>query len=201
MIYSVTTDDKTLWQAFKRGDETAFSLLYQRYVRVLFSYGKKITGDEQAVEDAVQDLFVDLWQSRSRLSDVESARFYLFRSLRRKIHRSIRPDQVLSERWETTDELLLPISHAAETEVINAELLQIQTADLQAKLKSLPLRQYEVLILYYYQDFTYPQIAMMLGINEQSVRNLLQRALLKLRQFAFLLTFLAFFLLFLPEVS
>ncbi|GAB3929028.1 RNA polymerase sigma factor [Larkinella terrae] len=196
MMCLQTTDDKTLWQAFKRGDETAFALLYERYVRVLFSYGKKITDDEQAVEDAVQDLFVDLWQSRSRLSDVDSARFYLFRSLRRKIHKSIRPDQLLSERWETTDELLLPVSHAAETEVINAELLQIQTADLQAKLKSLPLRQYEVLMLYYYQDFTYSQIATILGVNEQSVRNLLQRALHKLRKVAFLLTFLAFFLFF-----
>lgn len=187
MIYPVSTDDKTLWQAFKRGDETAFSMLYQRYVRVLFSYGKKISGDEQVVEDAVQDLFVDLWQSRSRLSDVESARFYLFRSLRRKIHKSIRPDQLLAERWETTDELLLPISQAPETDVINAELLQIQIADLQAKLKTLPLRQYEVLILYYYQDFTYAQIAAILSVNEQSVRNLLHRALHKLRQFAFLL--------------
>jgi RNA polymerase sigma factor (sigma-70 family) len=196
MSYSDATDDKILWQAFKRGDEAAFSRLYQRYVRVLFSYGKKISPDEQAIEDAVQDLFVDLWQTRSRLSDVESARFYLFRSLRRRIHKSIRPDQFSSESWETTDELLLPTSPAQETEVINAEVLQIQTADLQARMKSLPLRQYEVLMLYYYQDFSYAQIAAILSINEQSVRNLLQRALHKLRQVAFLSTILFFSVIF-----
>jgi RNA polymerase sigma factor (sigma-70 family) len=196
MSYSGSTDDKTVWRAFKQGDEAAFSVLYQRYVRVLFSYGKKLSRDEQAVEDAVQDLFVDLWQSRSRLGDVDEARFYLFRSLRRKIHKSIRPDQIASESWETTDELLLPTSPAQETEVINAEVLQIQTADLQARMKSLPLRQYEVLMLYYYQDFSYAQIAAILSINEQSVRNLLQRALHKLRQVAFLSTILFFSVIF-----
>lgn len=192
MSYSAATDDKILWRAFKQGDEAAFALLYQRYVRVLFSYGKKITPDEQAVEDAIQDLFVELWQSRSRLSDVDSARFYLFRSLRRKIHTSIRPDQIASERWETTGEWLLPTSPATETEVINAEMARLQTTDLQASLKKLPLRQYEVLMLYYYQDFSYAQIAAILSINEQSVRNLLQRALYKLRQLAILASLLLF---------
>ncbi|WP_421829262.1 RNA polymerase sigma factor [Larkinella sp.] len=196
MSFSETTDDKTLWQAFKRGDETAFGVLYQRYVRVLFSYGKKLSRDEQAVEDAVQDLFVDLWQSRSRLSDVESARFYLFRSLRRKIHKALRPDQLASESWEMTDEWRLPTSPAQETEVINAERLRTQTADLQVKLKKLPLRQYEVLMLYYYQDFSYAQIADILAINEQSVRNLLQRGLHKLRQFAILSSTILLFILF-----
>lgn len=196
MPFSEVTDDKLLWQAFKQGDKSAFSLLYQRYVRILISYGKKISQDEQTVEDAVQDLFFDLWQSRSRLSDVESARFYLFRSLRRKIHKSIRPDQGLSDSWEITDEELLPISPAQETELINAEIAQWQTADLQAKIKSLPLRQYEVLVLYYYQDFSYEQIASILAINQQSVRNLLQRALQKLRQLAFLGGLFILFLLF-----
>lgn len=181
MPFSETTDDKLLWQAFKQGDKGAFSLLYQRYIRVLFSYGKKISPDEQAVEDAIQDLFVDLWQSRGRLSDVESARFYLFRSLRRKIHTSIRPAQALSECWEITDEALLPVSPAQESELIHAEMIQLQTVDLQTRMKTLPLRQYEVLMLYYYQDFSYTQIASILAINEQSVRNLLQRALHKLR--------------------
>lgn len=201
MPFSEITDDKLVWQAFKLGDKDAFSLLYQRYVRVLLSYGRKISQDEQAVEDAVQDLFFDLWQSRSRLSDVESARFYLFRSLRRKIHKSIRPDQGLSDSWEIADETILPISPAQETELINAEIAQWQTDDLQAKIKSLPLRQYEVLMLYYYQDFSYEQIASILGINQQSVRNLLQRALHKLRQLTFLSGLLILFLLFLPEVS
>ncbi|QHW00277.1 RNA polymerase sigma factor [Spirosoma endbachense] len=201
MPFSETTDDKLLWQAFKQGDKGAFSLLYQRYIRVLLSYGNKISQDEQAVEDAVQDLFVDLWQSRRRLSDVESARFYLFRSLRRKIHQSIRPDQSLSENWESTDEAFLPISPAQETELINAETIQLQTTDLQGKMKSLPLRQYEVLMLYYYQGFNYAQIASILAINEQSVRNLLQRGLHKLRQLAHLGSILFVLLFFLLEVS
>lgn len=182
MSYSKKTEDKVLWQAFKRGDETAFAELYKRYMGLLFSYGKKISGDEQAVEDGIQDLFIDLWQSRSRLGDVETARFYLFSSLRRKLIHTLRQDKLPADNLDHTEEWKLPVSPAHESALINAEIADFQTASLQDRLKQLPLRQYEVLMLYYYHGFSYTQISDMMSINEQSVRNLQHRGLQKLRQ-------------------
>lgn len=181
MASSLTdTDDRILWQRFRQGDEEAFSLLYQRYVRVLYSYGKKLVSDEAVIEDLVQDLFIDLWQSRSRLADAESPRFYLFRSLRRRIHKACNGH--LNQRWEQVDEDFLPVVLSKESEIIESEQFQQQKGELHAWLKSLPGRQYEVMMLRFYQDFSYAQISEMLTINEQSVRNLVQRAVSKLRQ-------------------
>lgn len=169
-----------LWQRFRQGDEEAFTLLYQRYVRVLYSYGKKLIADEAVVEDLVQDLFIDLWQSRSRLADAESPRFYLFRSLRRRIHKNC--NGRFNERWDLIDEEFHPVALPKESEIIESEQTQKQKDELDAWLKSLPGRQYEVMMLRFYQDFSYSQISQILTINEQSVRNLVQRAVSKLRQ-------------------
>jgi RNA polymerase sigma factor (sigma-70 family) len=177
---STNNDDKLLWQAFLLGDEVAYTTLYQRHVRALFAYGKKLLSDEDAVEDLVQDLFIDLWQSRSRLSEAESPRFYLFRSLRRRIHKSLTRNS--SQNWESITEETLPIELPQEFYIIEQEDVQKQKESLKYWLKSLPVRQYEVLMLRYYQDFSYTEISEILSINEQSVRNLIQRGVLKLRQ-------------------
>lgn len=189
------TDDKVLWQRFKNGDEEAFTLLYQQYVRVLYSYGRKLVADEEIVRDLVQDLFIDLWQRRDRLADAESPRFYLFRSLRRRIHRSASGN--LKESWDHLDEGLHPVASCKESEIIESEQFEKQKNELDLWLKSLPVRQYEVMMLRFYQDFSYSQISEMLTINEQSVRNLVQRAVSKLRQLTislFVTGFLLFFL-------
>lgn len=179
---STSHDDKLLWQAFLLGDELAFTTLYQRHVRALFSYGKKLLSDEDAVEDLIQDLFVDLWQTKARLSEVDSPRFYLFRSLRRRIHKSLSPVNTTAQNWECITEETLPITLPQEFYIIEEEDVQKQKDSLNYWLKSLPIRQYEVLMLRYYQDFSYTEISAILSINEQSVRNLIQRGVLKLRQ-------------------
>ncbi|MCE6988552.1 RNA polymerase sigma factor [Dyadobacter sp. CY323] len=182
-MYSTNSSaDKLLWQAFKLGDEDAYTRLYQKYVRVLFSYGKKILTDDSRVEDIVQDLFIDLWQSRARLADVENPRFYLFSVLRRRILKSLSKEPAILQDWEFTDEEILPVSLPEEFYIIEAEGIEKQKHHLDTWLKSLPVRQYEVLMLRYYQDFSYQEIAAILSINEQSVRNLITRALEKLRQ-------------------
>lgn len=189
------TDDRMLWQRFRQGDEEAFTLLYQRYVRVLYSYGKKLITDEAVVEDLVQDLFIDLWQSRSRLADAESPRFYLFRSLRRRIHRNC--NGRFNEPWDLIDEEFHPVSLPKENEIIESEQTQKQKDELDTWLKNLPGRQYEVMMLRFYQDFSYSQISQILTINEQSVRNLVQRAVSKLRQLTISILASGLFLFFL----
>jgi RNA polymerase sigma-70 factor (ECF subfamily) len=193
------TDDKLLWQAFRLGDEVAFTTLYQQHVRVLYSYGKKLLADDAAVEDLIQDLFIDLWQNKERLSDIDSPRFYLFRSLRRRIYKALPANDKMAHNWETMPDDLMPITLPEEFYIIEEEDSKKQKNDLTLWLKALPVRQYEVLMLRYYEDFSYHEIAEILSINEQSVRNLVQRAVMKLRHLSIhhiLITFFVnFFLL------
>ena len=181
---NISSDDLALWQAFKKGDEAAFTVVYQRYVRVLYGYGKRILADDELVEDTIQDLFTDLWRMREKLSDAESVKFYLFRSLRRKIHLSQKPDYLFGEDWENTDEKLLPTLPSSETTLVENESTELQIKKLKNWLKTLPERQYEAVLLRVYQNFEYDEIGAILAINEQSARNLVQKAIINLRKMA-----------------
>lgn len=189
-------NDQDLWLAFKLGNETAFATLYQRYVRALYAYGKKITGKEEVVKDAVQDLFVELWQRRERLANVESPKFYLFRSLRRRIFHEVSMLHTHQENWDLLQERQLPTTDSPEFDIIQQEHSEDQKEMLNKWMKDLPLRQFEVLSLRYYHNFSYAQIADLLSINEQSVRNIAQRAILKIRKVAVPLLVVFIFLIF-----
>ncbi|GAB3966132.1 hypothetical protein GCM10028806_06170 [Spirosoma terrae] len=181
-------EDQLYWNRFRNGEEVAFSWLYQRYVRVLYSYGMKLNRDSDLVEDAIQDMFTDLWRTRSQLAEAQSVRFYLFRSLRRKIHRSLRPDTELAQPFDEGTDLWQPTLASVEASMISDEEIALQSSRLKSWLTSLPARQYEALILRYYQDFSYAEIASIMNISEQGARNMIQKALHTLRRLAIVLS-------------
>lgn len=182
-IQTTHIDDDALWASMRSGDESAFEELYRRYFQVLFGYGKRVTQDENLVNDTIQDLFVDLWRTRHSLSQAQSVRFYLFSSLRRKIHRSIKQDHLNSEDLDAVSEEFLPTQISPEASFSNSEELFIQTEQLNSWLSQLPPRQNEALVLRYYHNLEYAEIAAILHIKEQTARNLVQKALFILRKF------------------
>ena len=143
------TEDDLIWQAVRAGDEEAFERLYQLNFRDLFYYGRQFLHDEEAVNDAIQDLFVDLWRTRRSLSPARSVKYYLMASLRRKIHRSRHREQEPIGNWEKFPESNLPFQPSAETFFTGSEEKSLQTERLNAWLEQLPPRQHEALLLRY----------------------------------------------------
>lgn len=171
--------EQELWSAFKQGDGQAFGEIYQRFVEVLYNYGYHIVADPFLVQDAIQDLFADLWRMRRNLANTTSVKFYLFRSLRRRLYRlsggqSAQEPSVFLLQTLQTD--------SVETLKIQLEDDALQLQKLQRAILQLPSRQQEVIRLRFYDGFRWEEIAGILQINEQSVRNLVQRSILKLRQ-------------------
>jgi RNA polymerase sigma factor (sigma-70 family) len=171
--------DSILWEELKNDDHDALAQLYLRYVRVLYSYGKKITGNEKIVEDAIQDLFIDIWQGRKNLCKIETARFYLFRSLRRRIHKNCLKDPTMSREEQNAP---LDVCDSHEVFLMGIEEEEETARTLMGLIRNLPGRQGEAILLYFYQNFEYNEIGNLLSINEQSARNLIQRAIDKLRK-------------------
>ncbi|MVM40368.1 sigma-70 family RNA polymerase sigma factor [Spirosoma sp. HMF3257] len=172
--------DVLLWNALKQDDQPAFAELYQRYHRILYSYGYKVIPNVALVEDAIQDLFVDLWRLRHSLSLVDSVKFYLFRSLRRKIYQ-------LSEREKRIDTAIASstateFARSSEQVMADQEQEDQLTQRLAQLVAQLPQRQLEVVTLRFYQNFKTDEIAAIMGITEKSVRNTLHKALTHLRE-------------------
>lgn len=172
----------------RAGDESAFESLYNRYFQILFSYGRRLADDATA-DDAIQELFINLWRNRRSVGQAVSVRFYLLRSLRREI---VKIRKAGGLPWSDVDEFgedLLPVQLSPESLYAGHEEHAHQTDQLSRWLACLPPRQNEAILLRYYHNLEYAEVARILCIKEQTARNLVQKALVILKRVAILLVF------------
>ena len=184
--------EQTLWKDMISGNKKSFEDLYNQYFQALINYGFRITKNENLIEDAVQELFISIWNNRTNLSEVNEVKFYLFRSLKNRILRQLEKD--IFDKSEDVDVYLdLLISISEEQKKIDSEQLNTNLDTLQRAIAHLPLRQQEVINLKYYHDFTLDEIAKLMDVNKQSVSNLLFRSYAILRKLFKNLSILIFF--------
>jgi len=170
-----------LWQQFKEGNDQAFYLLYDQYADNLYRYGCHFSKDSYFIKDCIQDLFLDLFKYRKRLSETDNAQFYLFRSLRRIIHK----EQVRLIPFIYGEIIFNQNDHpvfSREEELIAAETEAENRRTLNKVMKTLSNRQREGLSLKFEHDLTYPEIAEIMGISVESSRTIIYRALKDLRK-------------------
>jgi RNA polymerase sigma factor (sigma-70 family) len=172
--------DPELWLAFRQGNERALEELYQRHFSSLGRYGLRIACDRSLVEDAIQDVFVDLWRRKEYLSEVQNVKFYLFRALRNQLSRNLRHGAL--EDAEDIDDFLDYLSTlSSEQQSIVYETQQSRTQAIQMALSRLSNRQREAVHLRFYQGLSLDEAADVMGIPKQVVKNLLSKAYAVLR--------------------
>ena len=64
--------------------------LYRSHYQALFCYGFSLSTDRELTKDCIQELFLEIWNTRPSLNkDVKNVQSYLFTWLRRKISREL----------------------------------------------------------------------------------------------------------------
>jgi len=188
-INPLNTDQLEIWwQKSLEGDTDAFRRIHRELFQGLFNYSLKVLQDSELAGDAVQELFIKIWMKRSTIGGLRKVKPYFFTALRRQILNQLRN---LRLRELKIGSMPQPdIDFSPEEIVIRKEdygSLQERIVEL---LNALPQRQKEVIYLHYFEDMDYTQIAEVMGIHYQSVLNLTQKALQKLRSANLLTIFL-----------
>jgi RNA polymerase sigma factor (sigma-70 family) len=155
--------------------------LYNTYVDDLFKYGSVLSCDRELVKDCIQDVFVNLYMKSDRLNAVVVWP-YLKRSLKNKIiDKRIR---------KYCGEEQVPAAKCVQlcmddSEMIDAKLSQeYDNKRLMELLDVLSTREREIVILHYFNEVKYADICKIMGITNQSARNLIYRSLNRLRHLA-----------------
>jgi RNA polymerase sigma factor (sigma-70 family) len=173
-------ESEQLWTDFLRGDRKSFEMIYRTHIKGLLNYGYKVTFDRKLIEDSIQDLFYELWQSRERLSATTSIKFYLFRALRYKIGRNGK-----DRKLDFTDHLngseIFGEDSSHENHLIELENHELQELHLKDIVSKLPQRQQEAVNLRYYHNFSNEEIAEIMDVNYQSACKFIYTALKNLR--------------------
>lgn len=170
-----------LWENFRRGDKSSFEEIYKNNAPTLVSYGMKVTANKSLVEDCIQDLFIELWKSRKKLSSTTSVRFYLFKALRYKLLRSLSVHHRMAT-LPVEDYQYLYKSDSSEDVMIEMEVQSEQMKHLRQTLEKLPERQREAIVLRYFHNFSNEEIASIMGINYHSACKLLYAGIANLKE-------------------
>lgn len=172
-------EEQQQWELLQKGQQAALAHIFKTHYGALFQYGLHLTGREQLTKDQIQQLFLKLWERRAKLPAVKSVKAYLLQSLRNIIFDDARLRQ---RATGLKSELINEPASSAEQQLIAKEQSLLRQQQLKAALNKLSDRQREIIHLRFYQAIPYPQIAEMLGMEYQSVRNTVYRAIKVLRK-------------------
>ena len=185
-----------LWEALRQGEPQALLDLYLLFYDQLYNYGLRICQDPELTVDCIQELFVELWERHSKLKDVNKLKPYLLRYFRNILYKQNRKRsretlQVLTEMQE------VGTVFSFQEVWIQAEEQHAQHKKLHEAMSRLTERQREVIFLRFYSELSYDEIAKVMDMNYQSVRNIVYRGLQKMRKWMLMLLALSLFFSFL----
>lgn len=172
------------WNLIRSGDEEAFRALYEQHADLLYGYGMKIVKNDDIVTEAIQELFVYIYEKRKTISEPKYIISYLCVSLRRLLLRTVKKKRthiVVSDEVSMA-EYRFDLELDAESAMIDNEIRDELVVSLQSVFEKLAPQQREVVYLKYYSRLSNEEIAEVLGTTNQVVRNLASRALAKIKK-------------------
>jgi RNA polymerase sigma-70 factor, ECF subfamily len=162
--------DEELADAFRNGDDGAFSTLYERYRRPLYVFGVRMLGSAEAAGDLVQDTFLGIYERRRELQSLRNFRGWLFTVGRNRCLTLLRQQKTRGRLGADADREPRADGPAATIESEEESRLVRRTlAEMQPEYR-------EVLVLREYQGLSYREIAGITGATESAVKARLFRA-------------------------
>jgi RNA polymerase sigma-70 factor (ECF subfamily) len=146
------------------GDETAFAELVERFSPRLRYFLRKLLASADQAEDALQDVWLDVFRNLPRLADPQALVAWLYRIARDRAFGRLRR---LRRVEQQLDDALVVDAAAADEGDFSPE----DAARIHAALDELPPEQREVLVLRFLEDMSYEQIARVIDCQLGTVRS------------------------------
>lgn len=176
--------DQEMIARIGRRDQSAFSALYDRLSGPLYSLAMKMLGDPAEAQDALQDVFLQIW-SRAGTYDPEQSSVFSWsvlltrsRVIDRMRARGRRSRVVVASTEDApTAADASTVESAADTAEKNDEAVRVRYV-----LNNLPSEQREAIELAFFEHLSHREIAARLGQPLGTVKARIRRGLLKLRE-------------------
>lgn len=176
---SLLLDENELARLIKNGNQLAFATIFDRYNKQLYSLAYRYLKSREMAEDAVQQVFVNIWINRTRINEKLSIRNLLFTSLRnhtlnvlRNNHRAI----------ELNYEILMESIQIEEANEEQEDFVKMTTLIKKAADNLSPQRQ-QIFNLKIMQSLSNQEIANKLGISVNTVKVQYYHILKEIREY------------------
>lgn len=171
-----------LLQRIGQGDRASFEQFYDRFSRILFSIAYRLLRNEQAAEDVLQEVFVQIWKKAPLYDPARGKPLTWAVTLTR--HRAIDLIRSTQRRDRLNDEVKQE-SEVKEKFDDNNSFLLAATGErvrfIRAAMQKLSADQREAIDLAFFHSYTQTEIAERLDQPLGTVKARIRRGLIKLR--------------------
>jgi RNA polymerase sigma factor (sigma-70 family) len=157
-------------------DEQAFSYLYDRYSKALFSIILPIIPQQEIAEDVLQEVFLKIWQN-IKSYDASKGRLYTWML---NIARNQSIDRTRSKEFNNRTKT----TELSETVYNDRQTVEagIDDVGLKKTLSNLPEENRKLLELTYFQGYTQEEISKLLNIPLGTVKTRIRATIIQLRK-------------------
>ena len=184
--FNKQTDDQ-LVAAYAKGNNEAFDVLLQRHQSRVFNYIFQMVKDRELTEDIFQETFVKAITTIRQGRYTETGKFSAWIN---RIARNLVIDFFRQEKAEaavSADDENFDVLNRKELSEDTVEDLMIDNqirADLRRLIKHLPASQRQVLVMRYYRNLSFKEIAEATGVSINTALGRMRYALLNIRRIA-----------------
>lgn len=165
--------DEDIALKIQQGNREIFGILVERYEKKLLRYGRKFLSRQEDIEDIVQDVFVSAYQNIQSFDHTLSFSPWIYRIAHNAYVNALRKH----ERGPLLIDFDTLFSHPVYEDPAQSERQQQDMrADIEKGLERLRPKYREVLVLHYFEDMAYKEIADVLGVPVGTVGIRLKRA-------------------------
>ena len=179
-------DDAALIAAFIKGDGEAFAALVDRYMSLVYKFTYRYTGNADATNDIVQDVFIKVWKNIKKFDPGKNFKTWLLTIAKNTALDAVKKKKAIlfssiEEGDADLDAFLAPYVESAD---LPDELLQkkLVKADLDRVLQKLAPTYRSVLTLRYAEHMKFREIADVLAEPVDTIKSKHRRALIQLRK-------------------
>lgn len=151
----------------KKGKRMAFTTIFHIYERRVYHFVFSYTKSEFTSEEIVQEVFLQLWEKRSRLDVNKSFHSFIFTMARNRTFNYLRDaskrKSLRKELWQRTVEQYEQI----EKELVFEEYMEL----VENIVHDLPVNKRSVYVLSKQEGKTHVEISALLGISVKTVKN------------------------------
>ena len=171
-------DDQYCLKELSQGNRQAFEWLFLEWHPRLVDFFTRLLSDEEMAYDFAQDVFFDIWTSRSKFSQVQSFSAYLFQMARFKAYNHFDHSAVKARFQHDATITGQDDAPSGESSLYASET----NALIRKELEKLPSKRRQVFIMSRIQGYSNDEIAAKLGISKRTVENHITSVLASLRK-------------------
>ena len=170
---------------YLNGNKDSFTEIVNRYLKMIYNFSYRLTGNEKVAEDITQEVFLKAWKNLKKFDTTKSFKTWIFSITKNTCIDYLRKRKdVPMSLFESEDGGNIVKDNLTDEE-LKADEIFIQVEDkkkIEKIITKLSIIQKEVIILKYVNEMSLSEVSEVLQMSKDTVKSHHRRALIKMKK-------------------